>query len=288
MKILKYLVPYIVLGSLQYKFTKDGLGYASPFVFMSLRYLIGGSILLPFAKKIMINKDILILTLLTVTSSALWAIGLTYVDPSESAVLSYTMPLFSIPIAFFVVKEKLRLFEIIGAIVGFAGVAIYGLSLSARLSLLGSLLTIINAVFWASFTVYYRKIKNLDPLVVNSSQLLLGSLIFLVLTPFDFRLVSSLNFLGDLLFSAILGGGVLFYLWNLMLRVEKVGKVTVMAFSVPISSSVIDEVTGEIQLNLESYLGLVVMVAGILLSRKDEFFHRKKIRLENSDQKYKL
>ncbi|WP_252896708.1 DMT family transporter [Metallosphaera hakonensis] len=179
MKILKYLVPYIVLGSLQYKFTKDGLGYASPFVFMSLRYLIGGSILLPFAKKIMINKDILILTLLTVTSSALWAIGLTYVDPSESAVLSYTMPLFSIPIAFFVVKEKLRLFEIIGAIVGFAGVAIYGLSLSARLSLLGSLLTIINAVFWASFTVYYRKIKNLDPLVVNSSQLLLGSLIFL-------------------------------------------------------------------------------------------------------------
>ncbi|WP_252896709.1 EamA family transporter [Metallosphaera hakonensis] len=97
-----------------------------------------------------------------------------------------------------------------------------------------------------------------------------------------------MNFLGDLLFSAILGGGVLFYLWNLMLRVEKVGKVTVMAFSVPISSSVIDEVTGEIQLNLESYLGLVVMVAGILLSRKDEFFHRKKIRLENSDQKYKL
>ncbi|MCG3108978.1 putative transporter in sor 3'region [Metallosphaera sp. J1] len=276
MKILKYLIPYIVLGSLQYRFTKDGLAFASPFLFMSLRYFIGGMALLPLARRIVLNKDVIILTLLTTASSGLWAMGLNYVAPSESAVLSYTMPLFSIPIAYLLLSEKPRSFEVAGAMIGFLGVAVYGLSLSGRLSLLGGILTVLNAVFWAAFTVYYRKMRTMDPAVVNTSQMLLGSLVFLALTPLGFRFDPSLSFLGDLLFSALLGGSVLFYLWNVMLRLERVGKVTVMAFSVPIASSLLDEVTGEVQLNHESYAGMLTMLTGILLSRKDDIFSRKR------------
>ncbi|BCS92370.1 DMT family transporter [Metallosphaera javensis (ex Sakai et al. 2022)] len=276
MKIPKYLIPYIVLGSLQYRFTKDGLAFASPFLFMSLRYFIGGMALLPLARRIVLNRDVIILTLLTTASSGLWAMGLNYVAPSESAVLSYTMPLFSIPIAYLLLREKPRSFEVAGAIIGFLGVAVYGLSLSGRLSLLGGILTVLNAVFWAAFTVYYRKMRTMDPAVVNTSQMLLGSLVFLALTPLGFRFDPSPSFLGDLLFSALLGGSVLFYLWNVMLRLERVGKVTVMAFSVPITSSLLDEVTGEVQLNHESYAGMLTMLTGILLSRKDDIFSRKR------------
>ncbi|ABP94492.1 MULTISPECIES: DMT family transporter [Metallosphaera] len=276
MKILKYLIPYIVFGSLQYKFTKDGLTFASPFLFMSLRYFIGGLALLPFAKKVVLNRDVIILTLLTTASSGLWAMGLNYVAPSESAVLSYTMPLFSIPIAYLILSERPRTFEVVGAIIGFLGVTVYGLSLSGKLSVLGGILTVLNAVFWASFTVYYRKLRSMDPAVVNTSQMLLGSLVFLALTPVGFRFDPSLNFVGDLLFSALLGGTLLFYLWNVMLRMERVGKVTVMAFSVPVTSSIIDEVTGEVQLNHESYAGMLTMMAGIILSRKDEIFSKKR------------
>ncbi|MCY0862133.1 MAG: DMT family transporter [Metallosphaera prunae] len=276
MKILKYLIPYIVFGSLQYKFTKDGLTFASPFLFMSLRYFIGGLALLPFAKKVVLNRDVIILTLLTTASSGLWAMGLNYVAPSESAVLSYTMPLFSIPIAYLILSERPRTFEVVGAIIGFLEVTVYGLSLSGKLSVLGGILTVLNAVFWASFTVYYRKLRSMDPAVVNTSQMLLGSLVFLALTPVGFRFDPSLNFVGDLLFSALLGGTLLFYLWNVMLRMERVGKVTVMAFSVPVTSSIIDEVTGEVQLNHESYAGMLTMMAGIILSRKDEIFSKKR------------
>ncbi|MCH1771076.1 MULTISPECIES: DMT family transporter [Metallosphaera] len=276
MKILKYLIPYIIFGSLQYKFTKDGLTFASPFLFMSLRYFIGGLALLPFARKVVLNKDVIVLTLLTTASSGLWAMGLNYVAPSESAVLSYTMPLFSIPIAYLILSERPRTFEVVGAIIGFLGVTVYGLSLSGKLSVLGGILTVLNAVFWASFTVYYRKLRSMDPAVVNTSQMLLGSLVFLALTPIGFRFDPSLNFVGDLLFSALLGGTLLFYLWNVMLRMERVGKVTVMAFSVPVTSSIIDEVTGEVQLNHESYVGMLTMMAGIILSRKDEIFSKKR------------
>lgn len=278
MKVLKYLIPYIVFGSLQYRFTKDGLYFASPFVFMALRYFIAGAVLLPLARKIVLNKETITLTILTTASSALWALGLLYVAPSESAVLSYTMPLFSIPIALVLLSERPKLFEVLGASIGFGGVVIYGFSLSGHMSLLGGILTVLNAVFWASFTVYYRKMKSMDPAVVNASQLLLGSAIFLALSPIGYRFDPSVTFIEDLLFSAILGGSVLFYLWNLMLRLERVGKVTVMAFSIPIISSIEDQLTGEIELNRDSYLGMITMLLGILLSRKDEMVFKPKLR----------
>ncbi|MEM3244825.1 MAG: DMT family transporter, partial [Metallosphaera sp.] len=93
-----------------------------------------------------------------------------------------------------------------------------------------------------------------------------------------FRFDPSVTFIEDLLFSAILGGSVLFYLWNLMLRLERVGKVTVMAFSIPIISSIEDQLTGEIELNRDSYLGMTTMLLGILLSRKDEMVFKPKLR----------
>jgi len=270
MKILKYLIPYIILGSLQYKFTKDGLMYASPMSFMALRYAIGGLVLLPFSRRIILNKDIVILTLLTVTSTALWAYGLTMVAPSESAVLSYTMPLFAIPLSAIILREVPKRLEVMGAVIGFTGVVIYGLSLRGHFSLLGGILTVVNAFFWAAFTVYFRKMRDLDPVLVNTTQLLLGSLVFLALSPLDFRVQFNPNMVEDLLFSAVLGGSVLFYLWNYMVRIERVGKVTVLAFSVPILSSALDVLTGEAQLDSMSVTGMGVMFLGILLSRSKE------------------
>ena len=100
----------------------DGLGFASPFVFMGLRYLIAGAMLLSISRRIILTKSLLFLSVVTVTSTVFWAYGLLYVSPSESAVLSYSMPLFSLPIAFLMVSEKPSRMEILGIIIGFAGV----------------------------------------------------------------------------------------------------------------------------------------------------------------------
>lgn len=273
---LYYIVPYVLINSLIYTFVKDGLYYASPMFFMALRFLIGGIILLPFAKQLTLNRDIFLLSIFTTLSTSFWAYGLLYVEPSESAVLSYTMPLIAIPLSTLILREKTTKTEVIGILIGFSGVVIYSLNLGIYFSLIGIVLTLINAFFWALFTVYFRKLRGFDATSVNAVQLLLGSLIFFTLSPIQFYFKYSINFLVDLLYVSVLGGGISFYLWNSMLKTERVSKVTVLSFSVPAVSTAVDELRG-VNVNIGMIEGIGVMFLGILISRLEKKINKSNI-----------
>ncbi len=267
MKEIKFLIPYVVFTAFSYFFVKNGLSYASPLIFMAMRYLIAGLLLLAFSRRLILTKSLLVLTLLTTTSTAFWGYGLLYVSPSESAVLSYSMPLFSLPIAFLLVSEKPSRMEIAGIIVGFAGVVLYGIPLLSGFTFVGMILTLINAVFWASFTVFFRKIKDQDPVAVNATQFILGSVVLFALSPLAFRLHFSTAFMIDLLWMATLGGALQFFLWNSMIRISRVNRITVLAFSVPIFTIVLDVFMTGVLPTIYSVVGVAVMFAGIALSR---------------------
>ncbi|WP_243679181.1 hypothetical protein [Vulcanisaeta distributa] len=50
-------------------------------------------------------------------------------DPGSSAIFGYTMPLFAIPLSIILIHERPRTLNVIGgAIIGFIGVIIYGVS----------------------------------------------------------------------------------------------------------------------------------------------------------------
>ncbi len=267
MKEVKFLIPYVVFTAFSYFFAKDGLSYASPLVFMAFRYLIAGAVLLAISRRLILTRSLLALSLLTATSTAFWSYGLLYVSPAESAVLSYSMPLFSLPIAFLLISEKPSGMEIGGIVVGFAGVVFYGIPLMSGFTLLGMVLTLVNAFFWAAFTVYYRKIKDQDPVAVNATQFLIGAAIMFALSPISFRLHFTTAFLEDLLWMATLGGALQFFLWNSMIRISRVNRITVLAFSVPIFTIILGvAMSGEIP-TIYSIAGVAVMFTGIFLSR---------------------
>ncbi len=255
-----------MIGAFQYHFAKDALAFSSPITFNLVRYLVSAGVFLALSRKLVLNKDVVLLSAFTVTSSVLWAYGLLYVSPSESAVLSYTMPLFSIPAAFLVLSERPTPLEIFGIAIGFTGVVVYGLGLGGGVSLIGGVLTVVNAVFWALFSVYYRKLRDYDPVAVNAGQFSLGSAYLAVLTPLDPKMEVSQSFLGDMAYTSLLGGALQFFLWNLMVKVEKVSKVTVLTFSVPIFATAVDEVMGDYASFLQ-VVGIAVMLAGIITSR---------------------
>ncbi len=267
MREIKLLLPYVVFTSLSYFFAKDGLAFASPLVFMALRYAIAGLILLAISKRIIISRDVIILTIFTVLSTSFWIFGLSYVSPSQSAVLSYTMPLFSLPIAFLLVREMPTRAEIAGIIVGFGGVAIYGIPLFHGFTEIGLFLTIVNAIFWATFTVLYRKLKDEEPYSVNATQFLLGSVILFAASAFGFKLEFTLSFAEDLVWMATVGGALQFLLWNLMIRISKVNRITVLAFAVPMFAVVLQAVIIRQFPSIFSILGITIMFAGISISR---------------------
>ncbi len=265
--LLRWFVPYVLIASLQYQFTKDGLTYASPFVLMAFRYvLVGAFFYFIGGRKIRLDRDTIKIAAFASMSTGFWAVGLQYVSPGDSAVLSYSMPLFSIPIAYIAIGEKASLREIAGAIVGFSGVILYSLTLTRGSLLVGAIFTLLNAIFWAAYSVYYRKLRESDPVPIITAQCLLGSIPFIIgsfLLP-KFQVTTNLFF--DLIYIVVFTGMIEYYLWVGLLRRGRVGRITTMAFAVPATSILIDSV---LSFTFPSYLaiaGAVVMFFGIFLS----------------------
>ncbi len=269
-KLLAYLIPYVLMSSLQYQFAKDGLKYVDPMTFMGIRYFIAAAICFVIARNYrpILNRDTVLLSFFTFLSSAIWIYGLEYVSPAQSAVLSYTMPLFAIPQSVLLLKERVTPLVWTGAIVGFTGVAIYGLALvSSGGSILGAVLSFGNAFFWALYSVYIRKLRVQNPVRTVATQFFLGGIFFLPFIPFTFFLMPTVGFFVDLGYVSFIGGVLSLLVWSVMLRMETVGKITTLVFAVPATTVIIEAVlTGQLPTGA-SILGICVMFAGIYVSR---------------------
>ncbi len=267
--IFKWFIPYVLLSSFNYPVAKDGLNYASPFLFMAMRYLLAAGILMAVGRRLTLSRETVILGLVTSASSFFWILGLTVVSAGDSAVLSYTMPLFAIPLAALLLKERPMTVEVAGALVGFSGVAVYSLALAHGSLLVGVAYTLLNAFFWGAYSVYLRKLKAEDPISVAGTQFLIGSVPLILASFFNPRVSFAQGFVFDIFYMGVLGGAVQLFMWNSMLRVERVGRLTTMAFAVPAAAVAIQSVESSTFPALTSIVGATLMFAGIYLANSN-------------------
>ena len=236
---------------------------------MGMRFLIASSLIFCVARKFspIFNKDTVLLSFSTFCSACFWGLGLLYVSPSESAVLSYTMPLFSIPISILILSERATARQGGAAFLGLVGVMIYSIPfLSNAFTLIGSFLTLINAFFWALYTVYYRKLKDQDRAMTMATQFMLAAAVFLVLSPLGFKLTLQPQFWFDLAYLAILSGVIAFFLWNTMARSHKLGKMTSLIYLIPAAATLVQSVQTSTMPSIISIIGICVMTVGVYAS----------------------
>jgi drug/metabolite transporter (DMT)-like permease len=269
-KLAVYAIPYVLISALQYQVTKDGMRFADPMTFMAARYVIASVACFALARsyKPILNRDTVLLSVATWASTTFWIFGLEYVSPAQSAVLTYTMPLFAIPLSMLILKERTSRLGWIGALIGFSGVAIYGVALAGEGgSILGAVLTIVNGVFWAVFTVYYRKVRDQDRMRTLATQFLVISLLFIPFVPFNFYASVTPEFAADLLYVSLIAGVASFFLWLSMTRMETIGKLTALVFAVPAASIAIQSILTGAMPDPASLLGFALMFVGIYVSR---------------------
>jgi drug/metabolite transporter (DMT)-like permease len=164
-------------------------------------------------------------------------------------------------------KEKGTFKEVVGAVIGFSGVVIFSIRLLTGFLLLGSILTLVNAVFWSLYSVYFRKMKENDPVSVVGSQFLLGSLFMLILSPIGFKLDLTGRFVIDLLYLSLLGGVAQFLVWDLMLREEKINIVTTSIFAVPALTMLVQALETLTAPSVLAIVGVAIMFLGIYISQ---------------------
>lgn len=264
--VFKWFVPYMFIQAFAYQFAKDSLNFASPFTFMAIRYLFASALLLGISRKIIFNRDIIIISSLTSLSTLSWILGLGFVSPGDSAVLNSTAPLFAIPLALAILREKSRTLEVIGAVAGFGGVGIYSLTLTHGSMILGAILTLGGSVTYAAFSTLFRRARRYDPASLVGSQYLIGSIPFVIGAFFFPTIHFTPSFFIDLVYMAIPAGAIQLFLWNHLLRIETVAKVTTLTLIIPAITLSVQSIETLTLPSVTAIVGAIVIFVGIYFS----------------------
>jgi drug/metabolite transporter (DMT)-like permease len=269
--VLRLFIPYVLVQTLGFYFAKNSLQFSSPFAFIAFRFLIAAGFLIIFSRRILLTKWSVAIAAATFVSTLTWFIGLQYVSPGDSSVLSSTGPLFAIPFALAILSERASILEVAGALIGFFGVLVYSLTLTHGSLLEGAILTLISSATWALFSTLFRKTRNEDPATVVGSQYLLGSVPFVVLAFFYPGVQYSQPFFYvDLLFMAIPAGAVQLYLLNRMLQIEDVAKISTMAFAIPALTIIVQSFLISAIPSAISIAGALMMFVGVYVSYRSK------------------
>lgn len=174
-----------------------------------LRFFIGSSVLIPFAIRDLVKKNIkltfadvlkmLLLGILAVPiSMSLFQVALVYTKASTLAVLISSNAIFVAPFSYFILHEKIDRPIIISLILGIAGmlVIINPSSTMDAKNLTGILLAIAASITFALFSVLGKKIaEKTGSIILNCFVFLSGSMLMLpILLIMKIPIVAGLNY----------------------------------------------------------------------------------------------
>lgn len=256
----------ITVWGLSFPLSKLALNFMSPFILTFFRFLIGGIILLAYARGIVYGKKEIINAILNMSLFIILlnlAINLSS-NPALASVLIYTQPIFVV-IIIRLLGERINPLQLVGVIIAFTGIFI---SVDSGEFNIGSIIAVLAALLWAIGTIYYRRnlIKE-NVIKLNAFMSLFSALFALPTIGIDFHFV--FNIYGILLAIgvAIIAQAMGFIFWFSSIR--NLGPLTssTMAILVPVSAYIFSFV---ILGKIPSYfqvLGSALALLGVIISQ---------------------
>ncbi|MCB2339224.1 DMT family transporter [Clostridium estertheticum] len=259
----------------------------SKLVFAGYRFIIAGLVLLVMAKtcgKKIFNiskKNALDLSCLGVIQTTLqyifFYIGVSNTTGVKGSIMNSTVTFFSVILAHYIyVNDKLNMQKILGCILGFIGVMSMNFStdlLDFSFRFNGEGFLMIAAFVSAVGAIYGKKLtKSMDVMVVTGYSLFVGGIMLMLLGIFSggsvyhFTMDSSLL----LMYLALLSSAA-FSLWNLLLKYNKVGPVSIFNFLIPIFGSILSAIfLNENIFEYKNMVALVLVCLGIWMVNKEK------------------
>lgn len=199
-------------------------------------------------------------------------LGIDRMDSSKAFIINYLWPITSVVFSCILLKEKMTPKKIIALLLSFAGVIIVasGGSSSGENSLLGAIFCALGAVSYGVFAALNKK-KNYDQFLsmmlyyLHSSIL---SLIYLLIVG-DSLAMNFAEWMG-MLWMGIFSSALPLLLWALALNAGDTAKISNLAYITPFLGLVWSYVILKEQIGILSFVGLAVIIAGILLQLKDK------------------
>ncbi|WP_366296066.1 DMT family transporter [Paenibacillus sp. AN1007] len=285
--------PSIKLGYAAFHILPEDI--ASKYVFAGYRFSLAGILLLllyrvGFRRKLKLRgREWASLGVLGVLQTGLqymfFYVGVANTTGVKGSIMNATTTFFSVVLAHFIYKnDKLSRNKIIGCVLGFIGVIIVNFHadlLTFSFSFTGEGFIIIAALVFSITAIYAKRLTaSIDVMMITGVSLLVGGLALTLLglsfggrvTHFTWE--STMN----LVYLALLSSAA-FCLWNVLLKYNKVGKVSVYNFLIPIFGALLSALfLGETIWELKNLAALLLVSMGIYLVNQVNAFRMTKSR----------
>ncbi|MEK3708236.1 DMT family transporter [Paenibacillus sp. FSL R7-0198] len=272
--------PSIKLGYIAFNILPEDI--ASKYVFAGYRFTLAGLLLLLLSRivrkeKLQLSRKqwtslIMLGILQTGLQYMFFYVGVANTTGVKGSIMNATTTFFSVVLAHFIYKnDKLSRNKIVGCLLGFVGVIIVNFHtdlLAFSFSFTGEGFVIIAALVFSVTALYAKRLTaTIDVLIITGVSLFVGGLVLTLLglslggrvTHFTLESTSNLIYLALL-------SSVAFCLWNMLLKYNKVGRVSVYNFLIPVFGALLSALfLGETILELKNLAALLFVSVGIYL-----------------------
>ncbi len=280
--LARFLLPIaLILLSVTWGYTwvlaKEALSYAPPFAFVAER-CVGGALALFLIAKF-IGKPLKLVAPRTTI-----AIGLTQVTgfmafqtwalvegvPGKTAVLIFTMPIWTLLIAWPVLKERIRGKQWLAASSTLTGLVLIIEPWNMHTSLLSKILGLLAALSWAIGTVLVKRLRTkvkTDLLSLTAWQMLIGSVPLVLLALFVPEHATNWTsaYIGILVFMAVVSTALCWWLWITILDRVPAWEASLSVLGTPVVAIISSRLVLKEEFNASELTGIVLIASGLAL-----------------------
>lgn len=258
---------------------KQSLDYMQPITFVALRIALGGLVILPF---ILRNKDFkpsnflkknyIILGLLQTVAMFVFIIyGMKFVSAGKTAVVLYTMPIWTSFMLHFILRERLSRGQWLGVFFGFMGIlSILGWDTLVHQNIyivFGEFLILLAAFAWSFSNIWIRtRHKGESPTLLNGYQQLIG-LVFLIILAITTEGMFEVNWtyysIYIVLFTGIIASAINFSAWFYLINKIDINITTYSSLLVPVVGLLFDWYILETNFDYGLIAGGIFIILGI-------------------------
>lgn len=269
----------LVLLSLVWGYTwvvaKMGLAYAPPFAFAAERSIGGGLALLLVLKltgkplKLVAPGKTLLIGLVQVTGFMVFQTwSLVAGGAGKTAVLVFTMPIWTLLMAWPILGERIRGQQWIAAISTLTGLVLIIAPWSLHASLLSEFLGIMAALCWAVGTIMIKKLRRqhqLDLLALTTWQMLFGAaaLALLAFVIPEHPTHWSFSYVGILAYMAVMSTALCWWLWFYTLDRIPAWEAGLSVLGTPVVAIVSSRLMLNEQFRLDEVTGILLIGIGL-------------------------
>lgn len=282
------LVGVTVIWGGTFSVTKDGLGDASPLLFLGIRFLTAWvllSLLVPSLFRRINRKNLkhgVFLGLLMFFGYGLQNMGLVHTTAGRSGFITYTFALYVPLLQFLIIRQMPHKGNLAGLAVVTLGMILLAGSIGGSLNR-GDLLSLLSALSFAFYIVSLDLLtKKSDTWILTNLQFLVAGVLSLVIAPLveDVHFVPSPRLFLGIAYLAVLGSVVAV---SLMTRYQKYLSPTkaVLIYAMePVFSVIVATLFFAEMFSIREGIGSAVILAGVFLS---ELWGQKKAALVPRD-----